>query len=514
MPTTLRTLLDRSEFHLRPIVACDADEVLDAPITWVHNSELIDPTPWLEPDQVLLTDGLAFVDGVDGGRAEAYVSRLRARRLRALGFATQVAHETIPEALIAACRSLGFPLFEVADRTPFIAIIRHVADAAAAEQRERLEQSLGAQRAVARAALRPDGLSAILLELERQLDSWVALYDAAGNRVDIDRLSAVPDDLEESVAHAVAEALRRGTPSAARLQTGVTGATLQTLGRRGRLRGILAVGIGVPLGAVESDLVASVIALASIALEQSATLESARLRLRAGVLELLLAGTLEVAGQTAKRLWGELPAAPIRAVVLPAGRGTRDILVDLELFADRRPDRLFFAERDGETAILVRDDDVAAVRGILVRHDVGAGVSGAAEWADLSRALAEARKAAARSTRGRDLVEFESLAAEGILGFLDAAGVEPIAHRILAPVLDSPHEDDRLLLASLAVWLRHNGAWDPAARELNIHRHTLRNRMQSLEAILDVDLSRFADRAELWSALQFVDYPGKADVAG
>jgi PucR family transcriptional regulator, purine catabolism regulatory protein len=35
-----------------------------------------------------------------------------------------------------------------------------------------------------------------------------------------------------------------------------------------------------------------------------------------------------------------------------------------------------------------------------------------------------------------------------------------------------------------------------------VHRHTLRHRIAAVERLLSLDLSQFADRAELWAALQ------------
>jgi hypothetical protein len=58
---------------------------------------------------------------------------------------------------------------------------------------------------------------------------------------------------------------------------------------------------------------------------------------------------------------------------------------------------------------------------------------------------------------------------------------------------------------NIAVWLSHNGAWDPSARELDVHRHRLRHRVSVIERLLGLDLSQFADRAELWAALQLAD---------
>ena len=65
-----------------------------------------------------------------------------------------------------------------------------------------------------------------------------------------------------------------------------------------------------------------------------------------------------------------------------------------------------------------------------------------------------------------------------------------------------PSAEREMLIRSVTVWLSHNGAWDPAARELGVHRHTLRHRVSAVERLLGFDLGRFPDRAELWAALQ------------
>lgn len=507
MPVTLRMLLAQPRFHLTLRTPAVAEEALDRPIAWVHNSELPDPTPWLQDGQVLLTDGLAFLGPDQEGFAEAYVHRLTERGIVALGFATQIAHDEVPGALIEACGAAGLPLVEVADRVPFMAIIRHVADVTAREQRERLEWSSKAQRAIARAALRPDGLGAILQELERQLDCWVALYDAIGNRMDVATVVPIPPEVEQQVADAVRDALGKGTPRGGRLQAGTSGATLQTIGHNRQLRGMLAVGIGTPLDAAENDLISSVIGLASIALEQSRALETARMRVRAGVLELLLAGVVDVAGQTAKRLWGRLPRTPIRVAVLSGQRQRHALLAELELDAERHGGRVFFADRDDEVVVVTHHDHVAEVTEVLERHGFGAGISAPASWTELPAALREARKAAQHTAPSRRFVPFESLAEHGFISLLEASGASLLARRILAPVLESANPDHRSLLPTLSTWLEHNGAWEPSARALNIHRHTLRNRLHTLEGLLEVDLSRFSDRAELWSALQLVDQP-------
>ena len=83
-------------------------------------------------------------------------------------------------------------------------------------------------------------------------------------------------------------------------------------------------------------------------------------------------------------------------------------------------------------------------------------------------------------------------------GLLAAAGAEPLARRLLAPLLTP---EGAVLLESARVWLRCNGAWEPAARELGVHRHTLRNRITAAERALGVDLDDVEARTDLWLAL-------------
>ncbi|QHC59868.1 PucR family transcriptional regulator [Rathayibacter sp. VKM Ac-2760] len=502
MPATVRDLLAEPAFRLHVLAGVHDEAALDAPLVWAHSSDLIDPTPWLESGQLLLTDGVHFSSEQGTGEqgadfSEAYVARLRGRGIRALGFATGIVHDEVPEPLVAACARQGLPLLEVADRTPFMGIIRFVADVISREQRERLEWSLEAQRRVARAALRPDGLAAILSELERQLDCWVALYDAVGQRVHLPTRLDVPEAAERSVAAAVRQALSRGSRAGLRLDDG-GGVTLQTLGQRDHLRGVLAVGTGTPLDPAGNDLVASVIGLASIALEQRRALDTSRRQLRSGLLELLAAGAFDVAARTARQLWGTLPAEPVRVSVLSEPVRGDSLLDELEVFAEENGARLFFAERDETLVVITGAEDLELIAGVLERHGARAGASAPIAWSELDRGLTEARRAAERASAAQPLLRFEEVTAEGMRGLLAAAGAEPLARRLLAPLLTP---EGAVLLESARVWLRCNGAWEPAARELGVHRHTLRNRITAAERALGVDLDDVEARTELWLAL-------------
>ncbi len=497
MPASLRDLLAESDFHLRVLTGVEDEAALDAPLVWAHSSDLVDPTPWLEPGQLLLTDGVHF-SGRDGSEfSEEYVARLRGRGIRALGFATGVVHDEVPPALVAACERQGLPLVEVAELTPFMAIIRFVADVISREQRERLEWSLDAQRRVARAALRPDGLAAILAELEHSLDCWVALYDTLGQRVHLPTRIAVPAAAEQAVDAAVRHVLARRTRAGLRLEDG-GGVTLQTIGQRDRLRGVLAVGTATPLDPAGNDLVASVIALASIALEQRRALDSSRRQLRSGLFELLLAGSVDVASRTAREVWGALPGEPVRVSLLGQPVQGDSLIDELEVLAEEDGSALFFAEHEERLVVITGSDDLAPLERTLARHGMVAGSSAPTGWDGLDHALGEARRAAEYANGAAGLLRFEDVAARGLLGLLATAGADSVARRMLSPLLDP---DGAVLLESARVWLSRHGAWEPAARELGVHRHTLRNRISAVEAALGIDLDDASARTELWAAL-------------
>jgi len=61
------------------------------------------------------------------------------------------------------------------------------------------------------------------------------------------------------------------------------------------------------------------------------------------------------------------------------------------------------------------------------------------------------------------------------------------------------------------VWLAHLGQWDPAAAELGIHRHTLRNRMNTAADILGRSLDSPGTRSELWLAMELTSEAAPTD---
>lgn len=495
MPATVAQLLARQDLGLRLLTPSGSAE-LDARIHWAHSSDLEDPTPFLAPGQVLLITGAP--DDV-----EPYVSRLVAHGIAGLGFGTEVVRAGTPDALVDACTRLGLPLFEVPYRTPFIAIARFVAERVAADTYARNTWALRASRAISLAALRPDALGAVLAELARQIDRPVALVGADG---ELDR-AYPPGGLtaqDRAAITAAAEPLLRARRRAAGTAGGGAGEggaagddgasatfALQTLGAAGRLRGVLAVG-SAGLDQAAQQVVTGVVALAGLALEQSRATDAARTRLRTAVWRALLAGDRALAETVAEPVLGALPSGPVRVAVLggTAIASAADVL-------ESRPG-LFFA-RDGHDLVVLEED--AAPSGLpelAARYDLRGGISAAGPLTELASALAQASAARDRADADRPLRGFDDIAGGGMLALLDTPDARAVATAAIAPLGSADADLPRTLL----VWLDHNGVYDVAARELGMHRHTLRTRVAEAERILGVDLGSFAARADLYAALR------------
>ncbi|MDR6986583.1 purine catabolism regulator [Paenarthrobacter nitroguajacolicus] len=506
MPPTLTTILHNSSLNLRLVTPAPDDPAADAPVSWVHSSDLDDPTPFLDPGQLLLTDGTQFpVGDAPASLYSDYVERLVRHGICGLGFATEVIHGVLPQGLEDACRRQGLPLVEVPDRTPFIAIIRFVADWLAREQNARSEWSLQAQRAIARAALRPDGLRSILAELERQLHGWVALFDAAGNHILMPNNRPVPSALMPGVVDAVRKSLDQGSRSVSQLTVDGGQITLQTLGRRNHLRGVLVLGAIEPLDPARTDIINSVIALASLALEQTRTLDTARRHLRAGVFEQLLAGSTDVAERTARQVWGRLPADPLVVTMAqPPGQG-QNLLEALELLSDDHRGAVFYAQRNENIVVLAGPAHQQKVSVLLERYGATAGASGETDFANLAEALKEADRSLKRALElSRPLVGFDEISQGGMLGLLHRDEAGSVARRLVEPLARHDKSEQTHLLPTVTAWLANNCVWDRTARQLGIHRHTLRNRIDAAGAVLGLNLDSLRDRLELFAAVEFL----------
>jgi purine catabolism regulator len=153
------------------------DAGLDAPVRWVHITELDDPTPWMSGGELLLTTGLQLQDEAS---QRTFVGRLADHQLAGLGFGIGFAHEKVPEAIVAAARERDLPLFEVPYDVPFIAITEAAFSRLVNEQYAILRRAIAAHERLERIVLSERGLDAVVGALASLIGGSVLIFDARG----------------------------------------------------------------------------------------------------------------------------------------------------------------------------------------------------------------------------------------------------------------------------------------------------------------------------------------------
>lgn len=494
-PPVLRSLLRRRDLRLR-LVTAEGDlrpGTLDRPLRWVHSSDLADPTPFLADDLALLTTGTQFEDG-DADGVEAYVGRLIERGVIGLGFGTEVQRQGIPDELVDSCRRAGIALFEVPYDTPFIAIARAHSEAIAAEAYARRTWALDTQRALAIAALRPHGLDATLTELARRLGTWVGMFDGTGALThEHPRGTLAAADLDLLTARAGELAVRGGQVSQS-LELAQGAATLFTVGRTHHLRGVIAIA-SAALDPESRAVITSVIAMAGLSLEQNEQVARSRRRLRSQLLASLLLDDATLA----RRVLGSLPTSPVVVAVADADAPAEAILEWWDRRRGEHDTALFAAESDDGLTLCISANDEPVLDLLAAHFDIRVGASAPENYSAFSRAHDQALTALRRAHSG--VTRFTDLTESSILAALATDEARVLAESRLAPLRRHDQAHGAELERSLRVWLEHDARAEAAAAALGVHRHTLRARIAQAATLLDLDLSTFPARAELWAAL-------------
>lgn len=496
---TLRALLERSALGLRLISRESdlADGALDRTLRWVHTTDLADPTPFLTDDLLLLTTGTQFATGT-AQEAESYVQRITSRGVAALGFGTEVVRDGVPPALAAACASAALPLFEVPYRTPFIAIARANAEAVAAQAYARRSWALDAQRAISLAALRPDGLGATVAELAKQLGAWVALFDAAGTMTRESPAGALTETIRAALDDEVTAVLSRGARAGSALSIAGQPFTLQTLGRGGHLRGVIAIA-STELDQEGRSVVTSVIAMAGLALEQHQSLGRSRAALRAGLIDALHANHTSFVRRVVRSSGDALPPAPVMVAVAKAPQRLDAVTEWLELRGAESRGSVFFGRHEGDLVVIIPATARERLAAFAARFDLHIGHSDATDYDTFAEALAQARLARDRGSSG--VTAFADTHSAGVLGTLSEES-RLVAQHVLAPLAAADERDGSNLMHTLRTYLECNGSAESTATALGVHRHTVRARVKAAERTLGLRLDTFPARAELWAAFQ------------
>lgn len=492
---TLEQLCGRLGSELRPAAP---GPIGRQQLTGVHISELADPTPYLEGGELLLTTGIPLVGGPAVIRD--YVGRLAHKGIAALALGLGAGTDRVDPELVSACDDAALDLLLVPAAVPFLHISRAFWQLVGQREQADLASRLSLQTALARAATRDDPAQAIVTALAQGLGGWAAYLPADGSRETIwPRASAdiVPQLRAESARFDLV-----GTYSTATFPLNGMDVVEHSITIGQRTVGFLAVGAGRGLRKADRQLILTSCMLLSLTAQGAEEVSRVAEALGETIAVLILGGHVDAA-RVASEHAGRPPLGDFARLLAVRGRAASPVhsrelalvMASLESPQSTLAASLaatLTATLDG-IRLVILPETVAGGRGGAV--SLGGASLGGAEYAvALGQPLPLAELAAAVGP-----VAFACRTASlgtviGVDGSLDARGdtwVDALARH--------PRGD---LLDTVRSYLTHRGQWESAARELGIHRNSLRHRIAVASELIDADLADPDTAAALWIALR------------
>ncbi|HJT95979.1 MAG TPA: PucR family transcriptional regulator ligand-binding domain-containing protein [Mycobacterium sp.] len=469
-------------------------------------TELASPFQWLSGGELVLTTGIRLPPK-SAQRAD-YLRGLDDCGVAGVGFGTGLTHADVPADLIAAADEIGIPLFEVPLKTPFAAVVKCVTARHAEIEYNAVLRASQAQPRMTRAVIQ-GGARAIIQELARSLTSTVLVLDSVGQTVD-----SHPRPLDTTVLSEVRAALSSGALAGT---TSIASGTAPACISHQRIRvgrksyGELIVISTAPLSHVDQILLGHANSLLALDFDKPARLQKAQQQLNGHALGLLLANERDLGPA-----WAQLaPAADsrcqIRVLVIDADTASAlDVAGNAVTEAVARAGHPHFIHTADTQliAVLPGDEGTDLARGLVTelnsstRRLIRVGISSAQPLDSLVAAVKNARLAASAAERNGLPLEFGTLAGRALLSVEASRKVlDAVADTMLSAVVDHDDVHHTDLLASLQAFLEANGHWETAAATIGVHRHTLRKRLATVQALLGCNLDVARVRAELLLAL-------------
>jgi purine catabolism regulator len=454
-------------------VAAGADG-LGNEVSWLHVSELPDPTPFLEGGELLLTTGLGV--GEMESTQRAYLRRLAGHSLAGLGFGVGFGFPDVPAALAEEANRLSFPVVSVPYEVPFIAITKAAFARLASEQLERITRALSVHERLAEAVLEGRGLQSLLAIVCNHLDCSLALVDENGRSV----------------------AERHSGP-----RLSFEGALELPVVAHGQLATLRATRAEGEFGEYDRLVLHHGQTALAFELSRRRAVSAAELRLAGDLLEDLEEDRLDER-ETARRMAAfGLEVGQEHAALLAVPRNgvsTERLRDEVAALLDRGKIRYLSTARRDRAAFLIEagseEDVLAFARGVVeAEPQARVGIGRPANGRALGRSLLEAR--AALDAGHGSVASYHDLGSLELLLSLPDAALEAFVDRVLGPVADN----DRLV-ESLTALLDTGCRWSDAADELGVHRHTLRYRMDRLRERTGRHPDDPKQRMELWLAVK------------
>lgn len=460
---------------------------LNRPIRASAPTELLDPSPFLSADTLVLTSGIGF-NFADPRTWTAYAERLAAAEVAALAFATGTAHRALPPTLVAACADLDLPLVEVPAEVPLLQVDRHVEQMLQQEHVETINRGLRLADEIARHANSGADLSTLLASLYAEVGAPLAIYDSYGSV--IARFPAATSWAAESKQpHATGQTriplpmgLRAPCVLVVRLDTRAL--SLEAL--LGPAASVLALQLNLQQASHEHRQFQMRHLLAQCADWEEAKRNDIAQALRSigiefsGPVSLLLAN---MAGEYAATSW------QLRVALHECFRLVSLAEIDGRLWAFAQQPRI-------ETDALVQ-------RLLSIDPDQPLALKVEAQsLEDLRLAVAQAPDVLRRTDRPRLMPE---LSLASMVAATAGRGARTGAQRFLQPLVEHDARRAVTLMPTLEAFLANDAQHARACHELRIHRNTLSYRLRRIQELLEVDLSTLEAQATCLLALRLCE---------
>ncbi|WP_166909091.1 PucR family transcriptional regulator ligand-binding domain-containing protein [Mycobacterium sp. DL440] len=449
------TLRDLLESHRGLITPDEPTGDLNQPVSWVHTTELRDPSRYLRGGELVCTVGISLQTPQD---CAAFVESLTQAGAAALCFGIGDVHDTVPDALITSAARDGLPILIAPPNVPFSSVSRYVADS-----------QLGGEIAVARAT---NSLMPELLSSQRRRESVRQLLYRAGEVLGC-HLLLDPD----------------GAP-------GDAGATVAVDG----LGTLTSVGSGDPPETAVLELIARFVQAA----QGERDIESALSRERVGQLLSLIERRMLLPDALNQLLdWPGLAAPELNCSAWPAGAGAVLSMAFPDAMVGDAPEVCLVLEAGARTRN-------------TAELSLPSGHAAAAPLAELGAAITQARIALDLAQQHGGSIGPDQLSTfDSLLEGLPLNRLAPFKSQLIDPLEGLDKDRGTQHVRTLRAFLATNGSLIDTARELFLHTNTVRHRLSRIHEITGRNPMSFEDQAAFAIGLRASDrarrMPGRPD---
>lgn len=440
----------------------------DLEVSAVHVSELADPTAYLSGGELLLTTGLPLPDNEIG--CERYVSRLVSAGVSALGIGLGPSLSAIPDALADACAKHGLCLLAVPPAAAFLTISKAYWASRSHSNELELTDAITAHRSLVDAMVSGDPVGATLKALSRTTGAWVARLDPLGAVEHVFPSGRVADAM--GVAEQISALRVAGMHSSATFPLGGDVVAVFPLPLEDRVVGYLAVGSRAPLEPTARRLVLTAGALLSLDSVQRQRADAAHQSQMQAVASLLDMGFVEPARRLASRMALPAPGDSLRVLVVR----TRRPADTTEAVRTWMPTTMPGPADGNRVWFLVPEAHPPVGRLVELLRTVDPLTT-----ALLSDTVAPPSIHAVRVGLFDRVISMP----DGTIGNPQERSPDDLdLHAGIHRVLDYSRAD---LAETLVAYLRNRGQWDATAREVGVHRNTVRHRLGTIRSLLGAD---------------------------